>query len=95
MQNDSRLTSFLIEFHKSDTEMIMDPNIGTVVMRYLNNVLNGETTDEDQQVKEQCDERFINWMKIAYQNKNLDMRYKSQNKDIICVLLDIILYEDS
>lgn len=38
-------------------------------------------------------------MKIAYSNKNLDMRTKSQQDktqkaDLICILLDIILYQD-
>ena len=76
--------------------MIMDPNVGTKVMRYLNNVLQGnELTKEDYIIKEQCDNHFMNWMKIAYQNRSLDMRYKSTKKDLIAILLDIILYQDS
>lgn len=42
MQNDTRLTCFLIEFHKTDTEFIMDPNRGTKVMKYLDRVNNNE-----------------------------------------------------
>lgn len=33
-------------------------------------------------------------MKIAYQNKDLDMKSRA-DKDLICILLDIILYQDS
>jgi hypothetical protein len=34
-------------------------------------------------------------MRASFKNKSLDMRYKSKNKDLICILLDIILYQDS
>ena len=51
MQNDARLTSFLIEFHKTDTEFIMDPNKGTKIMRYLERVNNNETTEDDIEIK--------------------------------------------
>mmetsp|Transcript_11845 Transcript_11845/g.18244 ORF Transcript_11845/g.18244 Transcript_11845/m.18244 type:complete len:106 (-) Transcript_11845:4726-5043(-) len=33
-------------------------------------------------------------MKFSYSNKNLDMRFKSE-KDLICILLDMILYQDT
>lgn len=33
-------------------------------------------------------------MKVAFANKNLDMKAQSE-KDLICVLLDILLYQDS
>ena len=96
IQNHLRLTTFLMEFHKTDHKMIMDPNVGTKVMKYLNNVLLGiEIQDDELEIKKECDEKFMSWMKIAYQNKNLDMLHKSTKKDIIAVLLDIILYEDS
>jgi len=32
---------------------------------------------------------------VSYQNKNLDMRVQSKQKDITCILLDIVLYQDS
>ena len=31
-------------------------------------------------------------MKVSFQNKKLDMKYQSKKKDLICVMLDIILY---
>ena len=33
-------------------------------------------------------------MRKSYANKNVDMKVKSE-KEIICILLDIILYQDS
>jgi hypothetical protein len=33
-------------------------------------------------------------MNVAYANKNLDMKVKSE-KDLICILLDITIYQDS
>lgn len=46
-------------------------------------------------IKNQVDSKVIKWMDKAYKNKNLDMRAKSKDKDLICILLDIILYDDS
>lgn len=37
---------------------------------------------------------MIGWLRTAFQNKNLDMKSKSE-RDIICILLDMILYQDS
>ena len=34
-------------------------------------------------------------MNTSYKNKNLDMKAKSKKKDLICILLDIILYDDA
>jgi len=34
-------------------------------------------------------------MKKSYMAKNLDMKVMSTKKDLICILLDIILYQDS
>ena len=34
-------------------------------------------------------------MKVSFANKNIDMKYKSRHKDLICIMLDIILYQDS
>lgn len=48
--------------------------------------------EEDEAMKEEVDTKVVRWMKTAYKNKNLDMQVKSTKKDIICVLLDIILY---
>lgn len=97
IQNDLRLTSFLIEFSKADQEMIMNPTASSQELQYLNNILNGvvEETKENEDMKRKCDEKLINWMMISYYNRQLDMRHKSVKKDLICILLDIILYQDT
>lgn len=50
--------------------------------------------EDDQEYKQKVDEKVINWMRKSYANKNVDMKVKSE-KEIICILLDIILYQDS
>ena len=95
LQNDIRLTRFLIEFNKGDSEMIRTPSTSGPELCYLESVLTGDPAEKDEEAKGRCDERVVNWMKVSFLNKNLDMRYKSTQKDLICVLLDIILYQDS
>jgi hypothetical protein len=34
-------------------------------------------------------------MKSSYKNKNIDMVVKSVKKNLVCILLDIILYHDT
>ena len=34
-------------------------------------------------------------MKISYSNKDLDLRFKRSKIDLICILLDIILFADT
>ena len=41
MQDDIRLTSFLIQFNKSDDIMVKDPFKSAAVLKYLQNVLSG------------------------------------------------------
>ena len=94
IQNDIRLTRFLIEYFKADNILMMNPSQSGPEMCYLNNILNNTVTEEDDEIKQRTDEKTIGWMKIAFANKNLDMRTKSTEKDLICILLDIILYQD-
>ena len=57
----------MIEFHKTDTEFIMDPNRGTKVMKYLDRVNNNEDmNDDDDEIKTIVDEKFISWMKLSF-----------------------------
>ena len=64
-------------------------------MFYLQNMLTGcAIDDEDKEIKEKCDDKVIGWMKSSFANKNLDMRSKSE-EDLVCILMDIILYQDS
>jgi hypothetical protein len=44
----------------------MDPNRGTKVMKYLERVNNNETTEEDAEIKQIVDEKFIKWMQISF-----------------------------
>lgn len=93
-QNDIRLTRFLIEYYKADNSLMLNPTVAGPELYFLQNVLTGSTTEDDEEQKLKCDEKVLSWMKIAFLNKNLDMKTKSE-KDIICILLDIILYQDS
>jgi hypothetical protein len=45
-------------------------------------------------MKDKCEEKVIGWMKNSFANKSLDMRSKSE-EDLVCILMDIILYQDS
>lgn len=75
--------------------MILNPIESSRELKYLLRVLNGTSEESDNEIKQICDEKIVNWMKTSFQNKNLDMRFKSKKKDLICILLDIILYQDS
>jgi hypothetical protein len=92
IQNDIRLTKFLIEFFKADSTLMMNPASSGPELCFLSNTLNGLINDEDDEMKTAVDDKAIGWMKRAYTNANLDMKTKSTDKDLICILLDIILY---
>ena len=81
------------EFYTSDNNLMMQPTQSGKELIYLNNVLSGKSIEDDemQAIKQKCDDKIINWMRKSYANRSVDMRTQSQ-KDIICILLDIILY---
>lgn len=83
-----------MEFHKSDTEMMKKAQVAGPELQFLELTLTNNITEDHQEDKDLIDEKVIKWMSSAYMNKNLDMKVKS-SKDIICILLDIILYQDS
>jgi len=83
-----------MEFHKSDTEMMKKAQIAGPELQFLELTLTNNITEDHQDDKDTIDEKVIKWMSSAFTNKNLDMKVKSY-KDIICILLDIILYQDS
>ena len=93
MQNDIRLTKFLIEFNKTESEMRSDPAKSTKELMYLQEVLNGGEEYKDN--KDSADKKVLNWMLVSFLNKNLDMKFTSTKRNLICILLDIILYQDS
>ena len=66
IQNDIRLTRFLIEYFKADNILMMNPSQSGHEMCYLNNILKGTVTEEDDQIKQKTDEKTIGWMKIAF-----------------------------
>ena len=73
-----------------------DAVIGSAELRYLNNLLNDEQTDEEiQTLNERVDKKTIELMKKSYSNKDLDLRFKRSKIDLICILLDIILFSDT
>lgn len=57
-------------------------------------MLDNNVAAEDAEIANQCNKKIIEWMRVAYLDKTLDMRMRSV-KDLICILLDIILYQDS
>lgn len=46
-------------------------------------------------MRQNCNDKILSWMRSSYSSADLDMRKQSKEKDIICILLDIILYQDS
>ena len=74
---------------------MMNPTTSSKEMIFLNNVLTNVPLDEEGLAyKEKCDDKVIGWMRKSFANKNVDMKVKS-DKEIICILLDIILYQDT
>lgn len=74
IQNDIRLTQFLIEFNKSDDKLIQNPNEAGPEFIYLDEILNNKEVSSDGTMRDACDEKSMNWMKVAFLNKSLDMR---------------------
>ena len=95
IQNDIRLTKFLAEYAKSDSKLMLSPTTCGPELFYLQNVLDNNVTPEDKEIANACNQKIIGWMRTAFMDKTLDMRVKSDKKDLICILLDIILYQDS
>jgi hypothetical protein len=95
VQLDIRLSKFLQEFFNSDKDLMIDPTQSAIEIRFLSKILNGsKLTEEDEEIKKKVDDKVIKWMKRAYSNTTIDMKVMSE-KDIICILLDIILYKDA
>ena len=86
----------LSEFAKSDKNLMDDALSGQMELKYLDNILNGEPDEEEiQNIKPKTDSKVIEWMKFSYFNKDLDMKVKSTKKNLICILLDVILFQDT
>jgi len=96
IQNDIRLSCFLEEFSKADARLMDNPSTGANELKYIDSLLHGEPFEEElkPKMKEFMDKKSIEWMKASYLNKNLDVYSKRNvlNGDIICILMDIILF---
>jgi hypothetical protein len=83
-----------MEYSNDDDKLIKKPNEAGQEFIYLDEVVkNMEISNPD--MKENVDFKSMNWMKVAFLNKNLDMRVQSKSKNLTCILLDIILYQES
>ena len=73
---------------------MMVPSIALPELQYLEHVLSSQPieTDSQKKMKQHCDEKTITWLKIAFTNHDLDLKFQSES--IVCILLDIILYKD-
>ena len=97
LQNDLRLTQFLREFYICDNKLVIAPELSENEYTYLHSLTSkvpvptDEIKDIDEQRKE-CNSKIISWMTKSHANVQLDIRRQSKEKDIICILLDIILY---
>lgn len=74
IQNDIRLTQFLIEFNKADEKLVSDPNSAGPEFIYLDEMINNKEISADPDFRNSVDEKSMNWMKVAFLNKSLDMR---------------------
>ena len=74
--------------------MMKDPQTAGPELYFLENTLQNNIGEDDQEQKDVIDEKVIGWLRTAFANKNLDMKSKSL-RAIICILLDMILYQDS
>ena len=95
IQNDVRLTEFLTAFHKNSDPV---PSEEATFIEQVNQSHNLEELFAKDQaladLKPSVDERVVSWVNKAYGNKKLSLDRISQS-DFICVLLDLILYENA
>ena len=96
IQNDVRLTKFLTEFNKSD----QDSPSGELEQNFIGKVLKTKKIEEIfkkdvemAELKPVIDGKVVSWVKTAFADKKLDLENISV-ADFVCVLLDLILYEN-
>ena len=97
IQNDVRLTQFLTEFYKCDQENPLtevDVNFITKVnkTKKLDELFKKDA--ELAELKPVVDGRVVEWINTAFSDKKLDLERISV-ADFVCVLVDLILYENS
>lgn len=74
IQNDIRLTKFLMEFNTSDEKLIQDPNRAGPEFIYLDEINNNKELTQGSEMRDSCDDKSMHWMRMAFHNKNLDLR---------------------
>jgi len=96
IQNDVRLTKFLTEFNKSD----QDSPSGELEQNFIGKVLKTKKIEEIfkkdvemAELKPVIDGKVVSWVQTAFADKKLDLENISV-ADFVCVLLDLILYEN-
>lgn len=94
MQNDIRLTKFLKEFNKGM------PADTPAQKSFIDKILKGKHKDEKylenekfMEIRKANDTLVIKWMNKAFEDKLLDLE-RISTKDFVCILLDLILYEN-
>ena len=92
-----RLTQFLTEFYKSDqnnplTEMDINCITKVTKTKKLDDLCKKDA--ELSELKPVIDGRVVEWINTAFSDKKLDLERISV-ADFVCVLLDLILYENS
>ena len=96
IQNDVRLTEFLSAFHKDAEEEPLDDNKIAFIKQVTKANKLEEMFKKDVVLNEQRTtvvEKVVSWMNTAYLNKKLDLE-RIAKSDFVCVLLDLILYEN-
>ena len=96
IQNDVRLTQFLTKFQKSDQENPPSELEITFIGKVLRTKKIEEIFKKDielAELKPEIDGRVVSWVNAAFKDKKLDLETISK-ADFVCVLLDLILYEN-
>jgi hypothetical protein len=96
IQNDVRLTQFLTMFYKSDSENPPSELELTFIGKVLRTKKIEEIFKKDvelAELKPEIDGRVVSWVNSAFNDKKLDLERISV-ADFVCVLLDLILYEN-
>jgi len=93
IQNDVRLTEFLTAFNQ---EGEMSPEEVKFAQTVNRSKKLGELfkKNEAEAMGAQFSQKVVGWMNSAYENKKLDLERISRS-DFVCVLLDLILYENT
>ena len=95
IQNDVRLTEFLTAFN-ADGEQLSDEQVKFIMTvnktKKLPELFKKDEAAEA--MRADFTSRVVTWMNTSFENKKLDLERISRS-DFVCVLLDLILYENT